>query len=95
MIGLCWLQVSTSEDKAENRTIDLFDPKTTRPAFTIQNPPSSQDTLQLTLDLLAQDKHRREKDNDCVFEIPAGTDLRGGLNGKSDVREIYHQDLGV
>lgn len=66
-------------------TLAVFDPDTATPAFTISSPPSSQDNLKLSLDLLAQDRHQRPKDGSCIAEIPSGSGFRGGLHGRGDV----------
>lgn len=57
-----------------------------RPAFTIQNPPSASENLQLVEDLLVQDQHRRLKDATlCFLEVPKTGTLRGGINSENNV----------
>lgn len=57
-----------------------------RPAFTIENPPSASENMQLVTDLLIQDQHRRLKDATlCFLEAPKSASLRGGINSESNV----------
>ncbi|MCJ1272678.1 hypothetical protein MMC21_000465 [Puttea exsequens] len=51
------------------------------PALTIDSPPSSQQNLQLTLDLLEQDKYLRSQNRPhCSVEFPPSSLFRGGLS---------------
>ena len=65
---------------------DLIDPQVSSPAFTIENPPSASENMQLVTDLLIQDQHRRLKDATlCFLEAPKSGSLRGGINSESNV----------
>ena len=53
----------------------------------IDRPPSPSQNLQLTLDLLYQDRHLGSKDNRIChleFSRTKGKGLRGGINGQPD-----------
>lgn len=66
-------------------SLAVFDPDTVAPAFTISSPPSSQDNLKLSIDLLTQDRHQRPRDKSCIAEVDSGSGFRGGLHGRGDV----------
>lgn len=65
---------------------DLIDSQVSSPAFTMENPPSASENMQLVTDLLVQDQHRRLKDATlCYLEAPRTGSLRGGINSESNV----------
>ena len=64
------------------------------PSFTIHDPPSSSDNLQLISDLVSQDKHRREEERateyaprseTCYYELSRTNSLGGGVLGGRSV----------
>ena len=66
-------------------TSDILDAAVV-PALTIDSPPSSQQNLQLTLDLLEQDKYLRSQNRPhCSVEFPPSSLFRGGLSTLQEV----------
>lgn len=66
----------------------ILDPNSAGPAFTITQPPSPSRNIQLALDLLAQDKHRRS-DRECrsSFNLPKESYIHGGTSGEDEVSQ--------
>lgn len=73
---------------------DLVKPQTFRPAFIIQDPPSASQNLQLALDMLDQDQHRRSKDTSlCALHASNAGGLRGGINSEGNVGFILCRSI--
>ena len=69
---------------------DLIKPQTTSPDFIIQDPPSASQNMQLALDMLDQDRHRRSKDTAlCALKAPQAEGLHGGINSQGHVCSLH------